>query len=83
MTAQVHLASRRKSAHREFGRTILLHERRLAVAQLGSHLLHQPLAREITVKQHHTRRISAEGLTCERVNNEVPHDYSTITVRVV
>ena len=81
MAAQVHLARRREIAHRELSGAVALHEGRLAIAQLGGHLLHQLVTEEIPVQQHHSSGIATKRLTGERDNNVIFH--STITVLVV
>ena len=81
MAAQVHLARRREIAHRELSGAVALHEGRLAITQLGGHLLHQLVTGKTRVQQHHSRGVAAKRLAGECVNNVVFH--STITVLVV
>ena len=53
----------------------MLHKCGLAVAQLGSDVLHEIIAREgpTLLQQHHSRRVTPEGLVSECVDDIVFH----------
>ena len=75
VAAQVHLTSGCEITHRELGGAILMDEGRLAVAQFGSHLLHQAIAWEgrIPSQEYNSGGIAPERHLSESVNDEVFH----------